>query len=624
MLELIISVAILAFIIDGIKLLIESRSKIVERIGEPNPEETTIVLSAYNEEHILKSIETLKQHGKKLIIVNDNSTDDTLSKLKGLGDVESVDILEGHTHIKISDGNTRYLIIDNHENHGKVPSIHYALDFVETEYTFICDADIYLTDEFVMPASLLENEDIDSVSFSILPKVKSGNSIWTNILVGLQLHEYHKSMNIGRQFANNSKSVECISGAAGLFKTNRILRLKNAHSNEFSGEDLERTLLELFDMGKTVFSDQVIDTDVPGSLLGLTKQRVTGWWPGLYRTFPLIFQILKKKGMPNRLRFEMVYNIISVILDPFKIVSLWLVFFVVNLPILIALYSVYLLFEIYIYFRIKKRTKYDIKYSPLQIILYPFYGILQLHYRIFAMIRLIYMKLRRQVQPLKYKSLLSTTILLLAFLGLSVSDVKSQDVVTSAEYSQYNLSNSDDWNPNYNVGLYIGSVYGVVNYGLYDQLNLGAYVGRFMFDVGLRTNSITPTVIYDHWIGNGFLRGTVRYNYNTVDNPIYPNSTMVGVGYGRYSETHQLVRYTIDVYKRFDYNDPYVLSVKSTQPITRNFHWKNSASINSDNHYTLGTSLHVYGLYVMGEYHNNFEYTNQEYLRFGVGLIINF
>lgn len=624
MIQTIISIAIFALIIDGVKLLIESRSKIIERVGKSNPNETTIVTSAYNEYNIIESIQTLKPHAKKLIIVNDNSTDDTLSKLKSLGTVESVEILDTQTHIKVIDNDTNYLIIDNHSNLGKVPSIHYALDFVDTKYTFICDADIYLSDDFTMPSSLLEKDEIDSVSFSILPKTGNSKSIWTNILIGLQLHEYHKSMNIGRQFANNSKSVECISGAAGLFKTHRITKLKNVHSNEFCGEDLERTLLELFDKGKSVFSDQVIETDVPETLRQLTHQRVTGWWPGLFRTFPLIFKIFRTKGMPNRLRFEMLYNMISVILDPLKLISLWLVFLVVNIPVLISLYIVYLLFEIYIFFRIKKRTIYEIKYSPIQIILYPLYGILQLHYRILAMIRLIYMKLRKKVKPLQYKKLLTTTILLITLLSVSTADVYSQDVITSTEYSQYNLSNSDEWNPNYNLSLYIGDYYGILNYGLYDQINIGTYQGRFLLDVGVREESITPTAIYTHWIGNGFLRGTLRYNYNNVDNPIYPNSTAIGVGYGHYSEQHELVRFNVDVYKRFDYNNPYVLTVKTTQPISENLHWKKSISINSDRHYSLGTSINYRGLYVMGAFQNDFEYTNQEYLKLGMGLTINF
>lgn len=188
----------------------------------------------------------------------------------------------------------------------------------------------------------------------------------------------------------------------------------------------------------------------------------------------------------------------------------------------------------------------------------------------------------------------------------------------------YTLTNTNEWNPNYNFSLYVGDYYGIVNYGLYEQINLGTYQGRFLFDVGIREKSITPTVIYTHWVGNGFFRGTVRYNYNTYDNPIYPNSTMVGVGYGHYSESAEMVRFNVDVYKRFEYNEAFVLVTKMKQPISKNITWSNSASINSDKHYTLGTSVNVYGVYLMGTYYSNFEYTGYEFLRFGVGTTINF
>jgi len=625
MLQLIISIAIIAFIIDGIKLLIESNSKITERSGTSNPDETTIVLSAYNEDNIIDSIETMKPHAKKLIIVNDNSTDDTLLKLKSLGKITSIDVLEDHTHIKMTNGDTSYLIIDNHENINKVPSIHYALDFVETKYTFICDADIYLNDDFVMPVSLLNHTDdpdnqIDSVSFSILPKVKEKNSIWTNILLGLQLHEYHKSMNIGRQFANNSKSVECISGAAGLFKTERIMKLKNVHSNEFCGEDLERTLLELFDKGKTVFSDQVIDTDVPETFRSLTKQRVTGWWPGLYRTFPLLFRIMRTKGIENRLRFEMIYNIVSTILDPFKFISLWLVLFVISLPVLAALYIVYLLFEIYMYFRIKKRTSYDVKYSPLQIILYPIYGIIQLHYRIFAMIRLIYMKLTKKVKPLRYKEL-ALSLILIGSIGLTSvmaqTDTESTDYHLTLQYSQYNFQ--DQWNPNYLIYVGRNNLYAQYHYGLYNQVNVGGYFGNFLIDFGYRRNVISFFTIYEHWLGNNTIRGIFRYNmnFNSVDTQLYPNTPVVGLGYGRYQSNWRI---TVDLLRELDREESFILVGRYTQSITSRLSTTTTASINDSRDYVLGKKIMISPVYVFGTYYSNFDYTNLDYLEIGIGL----
>lgn len=353
----ILFIGLFSFIIDGIKLLIESNSKIVKRTGSKNKKDLTILFSAYNEQNVLETIETFKNQASKFVIVNDKSSDDTLSKLLTLGKTTNKSNTSSTTNYNLIDGEYSFTIIDNHQNKGKVNSIHAGLELVDTKYVFICDGDIYLDDDFEMPVSLLENEDIDSVCFSILPKTSNNKSIWRNILVGLQLHEYHKSMNIGRQFANNSKSVECISGAAGLFKTPRLKKQSKFHSSEFSGEDLERTLIELFDLGKTTFIDRVIYTDVPETLWSLTKQRVIGWWPGLYRVFPLLFRLIRKKGIEKRLKYEIFYNIISSILDPIKVISLWLLIINTNITILIILYFIYLLFEIYIFFRIKKKNR---------------------------------------------------------------------------------------------------------------------------------------------------------------------------------------------------------------------------------------------------------------------------
>ena len=628
-LDVILFVIILAFIIDGIKLLIESNSKINKRVGYNRKKDLTIVLSAYNEPNILKSIKTFKKQTNNFVIINDKSTDDTLSKLLSLGKITNEEKRENETIYTLIDGNYSFTIINNHENKGKVPSIHFGVDFVKTDYVFICDGDIYLANDFEMPISLLEDvdEQIDSVAFSVLPK-KEKRSVWSNILVGLQMHEYHKSMNIGRQFASNSKSVECISGAAGLFKTERLKKQSKFHSDEFSGEDLERTLIELFDDGKTVFVDQIIHTDVPNSFWGLTKQRFIKWWPGYYRLLPLLFRLFRKRKIKKRLRYEIFYNMLSMVLEPFKVVSFWLLVIYVNLPILVLLYLIYFIFELYMYFRIKKRTNYEIKYSPLQIFLYPIYGIYQLHLKIAAMIRFIYLKIRKKVKPLKYKGLVSTIVLLLSMISFSVKSQEVENTETdknwsvTVQHSQYDLRG--EWESNNLVYVGYDNWYVQYHHGLYNQVNVGAYVGNFLFDLGYRKNTLSAYTLYEHWLGNQTLRGQLRYNYNygsVVDTDIYPNTPIIGVGFGSYHENTTL---TVDVLKELEREKSWIITGRVNQNITNRLAFQTGFSVNDKKHYSTSNRLKYGPLFVFGSYHNNFDYTGLDYIEVGAGVQIKF
>ena len=628
--DVVIFVVLLAFIIDGIKLLIESNTKIIKRVGYNRKKDLTIVLSAYNESNILESIRTFKNQTYNLVIINDKSTDDTLSKLFSLGEIINEEEGENETIYTIKDGKYTYKIVDNHENKGKVESIHFGVGLVDTQYVFICDGDIYLANDFEMPISLLEDADeqIDSVAFSVLPK-KEKRSVWSNIIVGLQMHEYHKSMNIGRQFANNSKSVECISGAAGLFKTNRLKKQSKFHSNEFSGEDLERTLIELFDDGKTVFVDQIIHTDVPNSLWGLTKQRFLKWWPGFYRLFPLLLRLFRKRKIKKRLRYEIFYNMLSMILEPFKVISFWLLVIYVNLPILILLYLIYFVFELYMYFRIKRRTNYEIKYSPLQIFLYPIYGIYQLHLKIISMIRFFYLKIRRKVKPLRYKGI-KTAALLFLFISLSLfgnaQEVENTETdknwSVTVQHSQYDLRG--EWESNNLVYVGYDKWYVQYHHGLYNQINVGRYVGNFLFDLGYRKNTLTAYTLYEHWLGNQTLRGQLRYNYNygsVVDTDIYPNTPIVGVGFGSYHENTTL---TVDVLKELERENSWILTGRVNQNITNRLAFQTGFSINDKKHYSTTNKLQYGVLYVFGSYHNNFDYTGLDYIEVGAGIQIKF
>ena len=389
--QTIIYLFVIAFIFDGVKILIETlyKDKIDNKEYKPIKNDISIVTSAYNEPNIKMFIDSAKQHVDKIYIAEDRSTDDTKGILSTMGDLilteySKYGIIEHRNYDGIP-----LIIHYNKSNMNKVPSINMLLDMCNTKYVFICDSDIYFSEDFKLSSEPIENDECNAIAYNVLPKLTDDSSLIEKI----QFHEYYKSMNIGKKFASISKSVECISGACGLFTYDRIKNFKEDHSGRFSGEDLERTLIELLNEGKVIFSDQLIETDVPVNTRQLSGQRIKGWWCGLYTNVFLMLRVIFKKHSPLRLKYELTYNIFSLILDPIKIFSLWYLVFILNYFILGLLYLIYVLFEMYIYVKLKNYDNYNKNLSV--IFIYPLYSILQLHYRISAFIYLIYKKVSK-------------------------------------------------------------------------------------------------------------------------------------------------------------------------------------------------------------------------------------
>lgn len=399
-------ILLIAVLFDGVKLFIESLFRKELLTGKPDKFNTTAIISAYNEEDLIQeTIESLSSNIHKFIIINDTSTDKTRDIILSMGNLlwkeEREDIII--YSIKSTSRDIEIKLIDNKVNKGKVLSIHESLRFIDTKYIFVADADIFVYDDFNIPATILQKhgDEIDALSFMVIPFV-IGNTVINKILYNLQLHEYLKTMNIGKQFADRTKSVECISGASGLFKSERLKELVNYHSGEWQGEDLERTLIELYYDGGIAFTDELIMTEAPQKFYDLYKQRVYVWWGGLLRNLSFFISMVLKKNAPFRLRYEMFYNIISVLLDPLKFISLYILVFTFNVEILGVLYLIYFSFELYLYFKVKD-NRYDFSSTWYTPFLYPLYGILQLHFRIFGFIYILFGRVSGKVKGLKYK-----------------------------------------------------------------------------------------------------------------------------------------------------------------------------------------------------------------------------
>lgn len=353
-------------VLDGLKSLVECyfhQGKEKSRKETPK-EEVTALIAAYNEaEIIVKTLKSVKRHFSKIILIDDGSSDGTAI----IAQMAKLDVR----------------IIRLEKNVGKAAALKIGLEEVDTPYVIYFDADISLLENFSVP----DMENCTAASFNIIPE---GDKLVNDI----QKYEYAKAM-ASRQFLSQEQSVSCVSGAAGIFRTERSRQFGQFHTDIFCGEDLERTLIELANGGKIIFSKSKVKTCVPDSWLKLCRQRITGWWPGLWRSLPLFIKLAVKRKISSRLRIEMIYQTISTILDPAKLLSLLVLITLGQWQPLVIIYALYLGFEFVIKFFIKP----DLSRPYLTVVLMPLYAVLQMILKNIALAVFIVKRFKKEWRP---------------------------------------------------------------------------------------------------------------------------------------------------------------------------------------------------------------------------------
>ncbi|QQS27045.1 glycosyltransferase family 2 protein [bacterium] len=339
------AVIIFTILIDGIKSLTEaflSARKILhiprEKI-QGNTQLSVLIACHNGESKIAQTVKNVKASlpGSVVYVVDDCSDDRT-----GLEALRA-----GAKVLKLA------------RNRGKVGALHRLLSHIKTDFVLIMDDDM-LIDNIKIPYGLLDK--FDAVAFNVLPE---GNSF----LSRLQRYEYRKSMEIGKTYHSSTGSVLCVSGAIGFFRTKRLIYQVDKHSGEFSGEDLERTLLiHSMDGSRGVtFVDYVVSTEVPQSIHTLFRQRCLGWNPGFMGNVVLLMRVLVSKNKPTQLRFDVFYNLVNIILDILRVLSLPIL---VKYPlIMITMYILYVAIDTILYIILGRK-------DPLwTVLIAPFYGI---------------------------------------------------------------------------------------------------------------------------------------------------------------------------------------------------------------------------------------------------------
>lgn len=350
------------WLIDGFKSFFEVFLESHYKYAEEDLSKITVVIACKDGEEVigqtLNSLINIKRFApEQVIVVSNGSNDSTCAIARGFG-VQCLDVREPL---------------------GKVRAINYGLQFVKTPYVLLLDDDT-LVDRARIPTELLDN-GYAGVAFRVLVK----QSTW---VTKFQAYEYRKSTDIGKRFHNKRGSVQNISGAIGLFTLGELQRQIKLHSAEFSGEDLQRTLLiYLSDYSKgVVLAHSTVYTLPPTTVGTLFRQRVYGWFPGLYANFPNYVKILFKKKTPRTLRVDAFYNSFFVmLLDVLRLLSLPLLF--LNPWYFVMMYASYLILEAATYYYAGMKAPWWVVWF------YPLYGLFGFVTRVCAFTVLIYRRL---------------------------------------------------------------------------------------------------------------------------------------------------------------------------------------------------------------------------------------
>jgi glycosyltransferase involved in cell wall biosynthesis len=608
---------LVSVLVDGIKLLVESfaQSNPVSYGGDHGL--VTVIIPARNEEKTI--VRTLASVAKimplaNIIVVDDDSSDRT-PKILGLN---SPPIRMIHVSHK-----------------GKVNAIHAALRYVYTPYVMLLDADIELSDNFVIPTDALRDGYATAVAFNIVPKIEKDS--WTSrVLYNVQKHEYAKSMQIGRKFNSVTKSVHCISGAAGLFKTERLVELSKAHTTIFPGEDLERTLLELASRGQVIFADHIVLTDVPDTIGALTRQRVLGWWPGLWRNIWLFLKIAARRRVPFRLRYETVYELFSLFTDPLKIISLVGLISAGAWVLIVAIYAIYLALEIVIVMQLRKLAGRYMNMPVIVTLLFPFYSALQMFYRGFAFVVFVWKKLftndwrkatdeitdrRKSPKSMRARKVAAATLLLAIALSPALGQQQT-DWIIGYSYSRAIDQPMDRSFNNHDFLVAYKGIYSELSTTPYNQVNLGVYYKNWWGDLRYRWESddIQAKVQYEYWFGSIVPHVMGGSFYQTAENNAFP---IGGLGVSWYFTDFSSVN--LDLIKEWGrvFGTTYVASIRLRYP--EGGFWG-----------TIGGTITNFGdpgafgqvgygpVYIHGDYYKHFDFADFDRGSFGVGVLVKF
>jgi cellulose synthase/poly-beta-1,6-N-acetylglucosamine synthase-like glycosyltransferase len=366
-------VVLFCALVDFVKLLVELLGRAEDRRFQSDASQVTAIIPCRNGADLLAGTITElapQVPPQRIIVVDDGSTDGTGDIARGLG----------------------CQVFRFERSKGKASAVNFAVHRVHTPYTLLLDDDTRMGNARI-PTALLSGGACDAVAFHVLPDRRSRNGAQGNNFLGhLQRYEYGKSMEIGKRFHDVAQSVSCISGAAGLFVTADLNDLHHQHTTVFPGEDLQRTIIHLLNHKRIVWANEPVWTVAPHNWRQWFRQRMLGWYPGFYHQFVNMLRLMFASGTGWRLRYEMAYNLYTMISDPLKTWSMGVILLTPGLRWwALVVYLLYLAFELYSWWVV--RVPGSRRHAPLAVLfLYPLYGALNTVLRTLALPVWLYMR----------------------------------------------------------------------------------------------------------------------------------------------------------------------------------------------------------------------------------------
>ena len=354
-------ILIIFLLIDAVKIYVEIWRRPAVREFTSDLSNVTALIPTHNGSKVIgQTIQDLIRLGlpkDRILIVDDGSTDDTAEVVRAYG-VRCYSI----------------------PNMGKVHAIHFGIFRVKTDYVLLLDDDTRVGN-VKLPTSLING--FGAVAFVVLPDRRSRHGPKGQSFVScIQRYEYAKSMEIGRRFLDGTASISCVSGAAGLFRKDRLTALHHSHTGAFEGEDFQRTILEHLHGGNVAFVEEPVWTVSPDTLWKLIRQRVSYWYPAHYHMFYNYLKLLFKRGIPGRLRAEMGYNVVVVLGEPLRFFSFVMLLYYRMWAVFLILYGLYFLVEIYPFLTVQRSLNTGKRIGVL--LIFPLYNLFNLLLRVTA------------------------------------------------------------------------------------------------------------------------------------------------------------------------------------------------------------------------------------------------
>ncbi len=269
------------------------RSKQLAASTRP-PKPFAILVSIHNMERDIDTLlHDLRQYRQHVWIIDDASTDGTVTRLRASG----------------------WRFLEAPTNRKKPAAIHYLLKRLPVEIgtVMILDPDTTLPDNLGERISAFQN----SGAAAMCPKVIARPD---GALVEFQHIEYTLSFDLGR----HGLSPQTVTSGVAIYDRRALDNAMQHHSLSVYGEDLENAVTILGGGGNIIYDPElVVETDGKRDLFGWFSQRV-GWSFSLFKIYVEHHQDIRKLMMRSPMafyQFGVYFGILGILLWPLKVAS---------------------------------------------------------------------------------------------------------------------------------------------------------------------------------------------------------------------------------------------------------------------------------------------------------------